>query len=120
MDLEIIEIKAFIPAKEFEVSKQFYQDLGFEKKSDEDGIAYFAFGEVSFLLQDCPDEVYPAKLEMHLLVKNVGNWHKYIQDKQISEKFGVAVSNLEIQPWQMKEFLLSDPSGVIWRIAQNI
>nr|WP_273542772.1 hypothetical protein [Aeromonas caviae] len=24
------------------------------------------------------------------------------------------------QPWRMKEFCLYDPSGVLWRIAQNI
>ncbi|TAH18996.1 MAG: glyoxalase [Cytophagales bacterium] len=120
MNLGIIEIKAFIPAKNFEVSKQFYQDLGFKKKSDGDGIAYFAFEEVSFLLQDCSQDAHLAKLEMHILVKNVDDWYEHIKDKQISEKFSVTVSDIEIQPWRMKEFILSDPSGVIWRVAQNI
>jgi predicted lactoylglutathione lyase len=27
--LNIIELKAFVPAKDFELSKQFYQDMGF-------------------------------------------------------------------------------------------
>ena len=28
-NLRITEIKAFVPSKNFEISKQFYQDLGF-------------------------------------------------------------------------------------------
>ena len=29
MTLTVTEIKAFVPAKDFELSKRFYQDLGF-------------------------------------------------------------------------------------------
>ncbi|NBA14010.1 glyoxalase, partial [Aeromonas caviae] len=29
-------------------------------------------------------------------------------------------TELVTQPWRMKEFCLYDPSGVLWRIAQNI
>jgi hypothetical protein len=39
-NLKITEIKAFVPPKNFEVSKQFYKDLGFTMASDGDGIAY--------------------------------------------------------------------------------
>ncbi|NDD24981.1 MAG: glyoxalase, partial [Betaproteobacteria bacterium] len=51
-NLNVTEIKAFVPAKNFELSKQFYLDMGFTLASDEDGIAYFHFGNASFLLQD--------------------------------------------------------------------
>jgi len=39
-NLSITEIKAFVPSKNFGLSKQFYQDLGFTMASDDDGIAY--------------------------------------------------------------------------------
>ena len=32
-ELESVEIKAFVPAKDFELSKKFYQDLGFTMAS---------------------------------------------------------------------------------------
>jgi hypothetical protein len=51
-NLRAVELKAFIPAKDFTLSKRFYQDLGFTQSSDTDGVAYFHHGEVSFLLQD--------------------------------------------------------------------
>ncbi|WP_219812684.1 hypothetical protein [Aeromonas sp. ASNIH8] len=40
-NLNVTEIKAFVPARDFPLSKQFYQDLGFTLASDGDGVAYF-------------------------------------------------------------------------------
>ena len=33
-NLKITEIKAFVPSKNFDLSKQFYKDLGFTMASD--------------------------------------------------------------------------------------
>jgi len=74
-NLRTVEIKAFVPARDFELSKRFYQDLGFVMASDSDGIAYF--------------------------------------------HHGVKVTPVEQQPWRMRDFVVMDPSGVLWRIAQN-
>ncbi|MCJ8298010.1 MAG: hypothetical protein MJK13_03610 [Pseudomonadales bacterium] len=49
--LEVVEIKAFIPAKNFQLSKCFYTDIGLTKCSDGNGIAYFKHDNSSFLLQ---------------------------------------------------------------------
>ena len=38
-NLRITEIKAFVPAKNFELSKQFYKDLGFTMASEGGGVA---------------------------------------------------------------------------------
>jgi uncharacterized glyoxalase superfamily protein PhnB len=35
-------------------------------------------------------------------------------------RFGVKVGQPENQPWAMRDFTLFDPSGVLWRVAQNI
>jgi len=72
-DLKVFEIKAFIPAKEFELSKSFYQDVGFKLASSGELVAYLHYGGASFT-----------------------------------------------QSWRMRDFGLTDPSGVCWRIAQNI
>ena len=34
-NLNAVEIKSFVPAKDFELSKRFYQRLGFEMASDD-------------------------------------------------------------------------------------
>ncbi len=117
--LQAIEIKAFVPAKDFALSKRFYQDIGFELKSDTDGIAYFAHGEVSFLLQDFYVEELATNFMMHLLVEDVDAWWERLREQRIDEAYGVNLTAIEQQPWRMRDFVLFDPSGVLWRIAQN-
>jgi catechol 2,3-dioxygenase-like lactoylglutathione lyase family enzyme len=119
-NLQVTEIKAFVPAKDFELSKRFYRDLGFAMASDGDGIAYFHHGEASFLLQDFYDEALAKNFMMHLLVQDVDAWHRAIADAGIAATYGVRVGAVELQPWRMRDFVLFDPSGVLWRIAQNV
>lgn len=45
----VAEIKAFVPAYNFEISKQYYKDLGFTMASDGGGIAYFYYENSRFL-----------------------------------------------------------------------
>jgi len=118
-NLRITEIKAFVPAKDFELSKRFYQDLGFTMASEGGGVAYFHFGHVSFLLQDFCAESLAENFMMHILVEDVDAWWAHVQDTQVASKYGVTVSAIEAQPWRMRDFCLFDPSGVLWRIGQN-
>lgn len=118
-NLRPVEIKAFVPAKDYELSKRFYQGLGFTMASDGGGVAYFHFEHVSFLLMDFYREESSGGLTMHLLVEDVDAWWKKIQESRVSSKYGVKVTEVEQQPWRMRDFTLVDPSGVEWQIAQN-
>ena len=119
-NLNTVEIKAFVPAKDFELSKRFYQDLGFTKASDGDGVAYFLHGDCSFLLQDFYEEGLAKNLMMHLLVEDVDAWWARLQAAGIPAKYGVKMTEVAVQPWRMRDFVLIDPTGVKWRIGQNI
>ncbi len=118
--LQVTEIKAFVPAKDFELSKQFYQDLGFTMASEGGGIAYFHLGHASFLLQDFCAESLAENFMMHLLVEDVEAWWNQVQASGVLTKYGVRVTELVDQPWRMRDFCLYDPSGVLWRIGQNL
>jgi putative transposase len=48
-NLETVELKAFVPSKDFELSKRFYQDLGFSMPWSSDDLAYLHHGNCSFL-----------------------------------------------------------------------
>jgi hypothetical protein len=124
---EPIELKAFLPAKDFELSKQFYQDLGFTLCWGTEGdLAYFHYGDhschgkVGFLLQRFYVKEFAENLMMHLLVRDVDAWWTRIQDKKIIEKYNVRAEPPEDRPWQMRDLVLVDPSGVLWRIAQDM
>ena len=118
--LHVTEIKAFVPAKDFELSKQFYQDLGFTLASDGGGVAYFHHGNASFLLQDFCVPALAENFMMHILVEDVEAWHWQVLDSGVVQKYGVRITDIETQPWRMRDFCLFDPSGVLWRIAQNV
>jgi catechol 2,3-dioxygenase-like lactoylglutathione lyase family enzyme len=118
-NLRAIEIKAFVPAKDFARSKEFYQDLGFVLASDSGGVAYFHHGDVSFLLQDFYVEALAKNLMMHLLVEDVSAWRARVEDAGVAAKYGVKVTEIVQEPWRMRDFMVIDPSGVLWRIAQN-
>lgn len=119
-NLNTIEIKAFIPSKDFEVSKTFYEELGFKKASDSGGIAYFYHGNTSFLLQDFYEKPIPQNFMMHLLVEDISSWYDSIMKSGVVEKYSIKVSDIVEQPWGMLDFVLHDPSGIVWRLGQNI
>ena len=118
-NLRTVEIKAFVPARDFELSKRFYEDLGFIKASDGNGVAFFHHEEASFLLQDFYVEELAKNLMMHLLVEDVDAWWNSVQATGLAARYGVRITEIEEQPWRMRDFVLIDPSGVMWRIAQN-
>ncbi|MCY1404840.1 hypothetical protein D9M71_200620 [compost metagenome] len=57
---------------------------------------------------------------MHLLVQDVESWWRMVRDSGVIERYGVSVVPPQDQPWGMRDFILFDPSGVLWRIGQNI
>lgn len=119
MNLNAVEIKAFVPAKDYTLSKQFYLDVGFVLASEGGGVAYFHHQNVSFLLQDFYVKEFADNLMMHLLVEDVEAWWNKIQNANIAQKYSVNIGAIEQQPWRMRDFVMLDPSGVLWRIGQN-
>lgn len=117
-DLTAIEIKAFVPATDFALSKRFYQDLGFTVAWSSEALAYIRHGNTSFLLQEFPAGI--DNFMMHLLVQNVDAWWAHVQDQGIAMKYGVMVEPVSDKPWGLRDFAMSDPSHVLWRIGQNI
>ena len=120
LNLATVEIKAFVPARDFALSKRFYQALGFTLASEFDGVAYFHYGDCSFLLQNFYVAEFADNLMMQLLVENVDDWYAHVQSQGVAEAFGVRVDAPVNQAWAMRDFVLFDPSGVLWRVAQNL
>jgi catechol 2,3-dioxygenase-like lactoylglutathione lyase family enzyme len=119
MNLATVEIKAFVPATDFELSKQFYIALGFEIPWSSEDLAYVHHGETSFLLQAFNHPEFIKNFQMHLLVEQVDDWHAKVLASGVIERFGVRVDEPQDQPWGMRDFPFFDPSGVLWRVAQN-
>ncbi|MCG9552577.1 VOC family protein [Vibrio sp. Isolate31] len=119
-NLKVTEIKSFVPAKDFDLSKRFYQALGVELMSEFHDIAYFRHGDYAFLLQDFYESAHCHNYMMHLLVEDVKSWYQHVQNSNVMAEFEVTVTEVVEQPWGMLEFCITDPSGVLWRVAENI
>jgi len=119
-NLKVTEMKAFVSAKDFALSKKFYQQIGFTLCSEGGGIAYLGLGHASFLLKDFCADGFAQNFMMHLSVEDVDAWWNCINESGVVEAYGVALSPIELQPWRMGDFCLTDPSGVLWRIGQNV
>lgn len=119
-DMTILQIKAYVPARDFSLSKLFYEDLGFTIVWSSDDLAYVRHGNASFLLQNFYVSAHADNFMMHLLVNDVEAWWRHVQDHGIAAKYGVLAQPPEDRSWGLRDFPIADPTGVLWRIGQNI
>lgn len=117
--LHAVELKAFVPAKDFALSKRFYADLGFTQRSEGGGVAYFCVDNSAFLLQDFYEQTLAENLVMHLLVTDVEAWRAHVDAQDLAGRYGARITPVTAQPWGITEFVVIDPSGVCWHIGQN-
>lgn len=120
VNLETVEIKAFVPARDMDLSLRFYRDLGFSVPWSSDNLAYLHAGDCSFLLQKFYVAEHAGNFMMHMLVADVESWWRQVQAQRLAERYGVRALPPEDRPWAIRDFVLTDPSGVLWRIGQNI
>jgi uncharacterized glyoxalase superfamily protein PhnB len=118
-DTSIIDLKAFVPAKDPALSRQFYLDLGFKQNWANEQIAEFQIGAFRFLLQNFYAKGHAENFMMHLTVANADAWWEHIQAIKLGEKYpGIMLKPPAMQPWGLRVLYLSDPTGVLWHIAE--
>lgn len=112
-------IRPFLPAKNFELSKRFYEALGFEKLLDSD-VVIFRFGRGEFLLQSYYQKEWADNFMMQLMVDDLDSWWAHIQSLDLSTRYRVAPPKTPaLQPWGLRISYMTDPSGVLWHVAQR-
>ena len=111
--------RPFLPTREFDVSKRFYEALGFEKLLDGD-VAIFKVGASSFILQRRYQEEWAENCMMQLMVDDVDAWWVHITRLDLPKRFGVLPPKPPaVQPWGLRVLYLTDPSGILWHIAER-
>jgi len=116
----IVALRPFVPAKDFQVSKQFYGDLGFNVAPLGDKLASVSVGSFAFLLQDYFVQDWADNFMMHLLVSNVDQWWESIAKLDLQSRYKVrAPRPPKLEPWGLRVAYLFDPSGVLWHLAED-
>ena len=67
----VVTLRPFVPSKDFELSKRFYADIGFDVSLLGDSVANVQIGDFAFLLQNYFVDQWSANSMMHLLVTHL-------------------------------------------------
>jgi hypothetical protein len=111
--------RPFLPAKDFESSKSFYEALGFRKLLDGD-VAIFGVGESAFILQRHYQKEWAENCMMQLMVDDLDEWWGHIETLDLPHSFAVAQPRPPtMQPWGLRVAYVYDPSGILWHVAQR-
>jgi hypothetical protein len=119
-DLKVLDLKTFVPAKDFAVSRRFYAELGFTENWVSEQVAELQVGAFRFLLQNYYVQQFAENFMMHLMVDDADTWWKHIDTIKLAEKYpGIMAKAPAVQPWGLRVLYLSDPTGVLWHIADE-
>ena len=111
--------RPFLPTQDFDLSKRFYEALGFEKLLDGE-VAIFKAGSGGFILQRHYQKSWAENCMMQLMVDDLDAWWAHINGLELPKRFGVQPPRAPaLQPWGLRVLYLVDPCGVLWHIAQR-
>lgn len=76
MPVSIIDLKAYVPARDFELSKRFYQALGFTMSEGWGGTADFEMNGHRFRLQNYYVKDWAENFMFVMGVEDIDAWHQ--------------------------------------------
>lgn len=119
IDLRISDIRTFLPAKDFVVSKDFYVSLGWKLQFADDKIALLEVADQRFYLQNYYAKEWAENCMLHLSVADAQacfeQVHALIQSKNFP---GARVTAPKQEPYGALVTYVWDPSGVLLHLAQ--
>jgi uncharacterized glyoxalase superfamily protein PhnB len=116
----VLDLKAFVPARDFELSRCFYLDLGFQQNWGNAQACEFEIEGHRFLLQAFYVKKHAENFMMSLMVENADEWWEHINVIGLIEKYDLCMARPpELQPWGLRVLYLTDPSGVLWHISDR-
>ena len=118
MKHQAVSIRPFIGAKDFEVSRSFYRDLGFEEVVLSPDMSVFETGTISFYLQDAYVKDWIDNTMLFLEVRDVNHYWDALVALNLTAKYPtVKLTPIRVEQWGCECFL-HDPSGILWHFGQ--
>ena len=111
-------IRPFIGAQDFELSRAFYRDLGFQETILEPKLSVFTSEGLSFYLQDYYTKDWVDNSMIFMEVDDVDQFYRYLLTLNLMDKHKNArVSSVQVMAWG-KVCYVHDPSGILWHFGQ--
>ena len=117
MNNQALSIRPFIGAKDYEISRSFYKELGFEEIVLSKNLSLFKLDKLGFYLQDANVKEWIDNTMIFLEVDNIEAHLEKITALNLPNKYpGVRVSEIQQLHWG-KEYFIHDPAGILWHIG---
>ncbi len=118
MSQKIISIRPFIGTGNFELSRSFYKELGFQESVLSHNMSYFSNQELGFYLQDAYVKDWVDNTMIFMEVENVEEYWKELNALDLTTKYeGVRLTAIRHESWG-KECFVHDPSGILWHFGE--
>lgn len=115
--MNVFSMRPFLGAKDYEVSRAFYRELGFVEKDLGHGMCVFSRGNFHFYLQQAYVKDWVDNTQVFLEVQDLDAVHKELVALNLEKKFsGVRLSDIKNDTWG-RECFLHDPSGILWHFG---
>jgi catechol 2,3-dioxygenase-like lactoylglutathione lyase family enzyme len=113
-------IRAFIGSKNYEISRSFYRDLGFEEVVLSPNMSYFKSEAFGFYLQDAYVKDWIDNTMVFMEVEDVKQFYSELVALDLPSKYkGVRVLPIRELDWG-SECFVHDPSGVLWHFGEFV
>jgi tRNA A37 threonylcarbamoyladenosine biosynthesis protein TsaE len=116
-----ISLRPFIGAKNFNLSRQFYTDLGYEEHIISPDMSYFKTHdtvEMGFYLQDYYAKDWINNTMLFLEIDDVEAFWNELVALELDKKYkGVKLTPIKYLDWGCECFL-HDPSGILWHFGK--
>ena len=118
MEHKAISIGPFIGAKNFDISRSFYCDLGFEETVLFHNLSVFKTGQLAFYLQDAYVQDWVDNTMIFLEVDNIDRYWKELSALGLATKYeNVKLTPIKNYDWG-RECFMHDPSGILWHFGE--
>jgi hypothetical protein len=112
-------LEPFVPSgSDFEGSKQFFQELGFQITWDSGDYVGFEKNGCKFTLQKFDNVSFAQNFMISVGINDAEGFYKGIIEKQLPEKYGIRVGKPFQQPYG-KEVNIIDIAGVCWHFVEQ-
>lgn len=118
MEHKAISIRPFIGAKDFELSRSFYRDLGFEETILSHNMSVFKTDGLSFYLQDAYVKDWIDNTMIFLEVDDVNRFWEELVALNLTANYQEAKLTPIREDYWGRECFLHDPSGILWHFGE--
>jgi catechol 2,3-dioxygenase-like lactoylglutathione lyase family enzyme len=118
MEHKAKSIRPFIGAKNYEISRKFYQDLGFQESILSSNMSYFQTEDFGFYLQDAYVKDWIDNTMIFMEVEDVKRFWQGLLALGLPAKYAnVRLVPVREMEWG-RECFLHDPSGILWHFGE--